>query len=153
MDSTQGPRVNVAEIGDPCPRWHSATAKAAASLLVRDHLTPTISDERVCSAISGSLGDYCLVLRDRCFGGTDFSHLRSSVPASILECFSTYLYAFGHAGAVLGTTPHWYIFRLACALQRAPGLVRDRWLLLAWLFIALGTLAKGLHFGYSPRGA
>jgi 4-amino-4-deoxy-L-arabinose transferase-like glycosyltransferase len=36
-------------------------------------------------------------------------------------------------------------YGLVRGLQSAPGSIRDRWLLLAWLFIALGTLAKGLH--------
>jgi 4-amino-4-deoxy-L-arabinose transferase-like glycosyltransferase len=36
-------------------------------------------------------------------------------------------------------------YALVCALQSAPWSIRDRWLLLAWNFIALGTLAKGLH--------
>jgi 4-amino-4-deoxy-L-arabinose transferase-like glycosyltransferase len=37
------------------------------------------------------------------------------------------------------------LYGLVCALQTEPGSARDRWLLLAWFFIALGTLTKGLH--------
>ncbi len=36
-------------------------------------------------------------------------------------------------------------YGLVRALQSASGPVRDRWLLLAWVFIAAGTLTKGLH--------
>ena len=36
-------------------------------------------------------------------------------------------------------------YALVCALQSVSGSVRDRWLLCAWILIALGTLTKGLH--------
>ena len=37
------------------------------------------------------------------------------------------------------------LYSLVRALQSELGTARDRWLLLAWLCIALGTLSKGLH--------
>jgi 4-amino-4-deoxy-L-arabinose transferase-like glycosyltransferase len=60
------------------------------------------------------------------FGTYLFTHLVMPEPFSALFLVCT-LYAF------------------VCALQSAPGEAGDRWLLLAWLSIALGTLAKGLH--------
>lgn len=36
-------------------------------------------------------------------------------------------------------------YALVCALQSVPGSIRDRWLLCAWILVALGTLTKGLH--------
>jgi 4-amino-4-deoxy-L-arabinose transferase-like glycosyltransferase len=60
------------------------------------------------------------------FGTYLFTHLVMPEPFSALLLIGTF-------------------YGLVCALQCGPGLVRDRWLLLAWLFIALGTLAKGLH--------
>ncbi|HXL26619.1 MAG TPA: glycosyltransferase family 39 protein, partial [Chthoniobacterales bacterium] len=60
------------------------------------------------------------------FGTYLFTHLVMPEPFSALLLIGTF-------------------YGLVCALQCAPGLIRDRWLLLAWLFIALGTLAKGVH--------
>ena len=60
------------------------------------------------------------------FGTYLFTHLVMPEPFSALLLICTF-------------------YGLVCALQCAPGIVRDRWLLLAWLFIALGTMAKGLH--------
>jgi 4-amino-4-deoxy-L-arabinose transferase-like glycosyltransferase len=37
------------------------------------------------------------------------------------------------------------LYALVSALQSSADLTRNRWLLLAWFFIGLGTLAKGLH--------
>jgi hypothetical protein len=37
------------------------------------------------------------------------------------------------------------LYALVCALQSVSGSVRDRWLLCAWILIALGTVTKGLH--------
>jgi hypothetical protein len=60
------------------------------------------------------------------FGTYLFTHLIMPEPFSALFLIGTF-------------------YGLICALQSGPGLIRDRWLLLAWLFIVFGTLAKGVH--------
>jgi hypothetical protein len=60
------------------------------------------------------------------FGTYLFTHLIMPEPFSALFLIGTF-------------------YGLVCALQSGHGLIRDRWLLLAWLFIVLGTLTKGLH--------
>ena len=147
-------------------------AGAAREMIVRgDWLTPT--QDGIPRLQKPPLVYWCEILSFQLFGNNEFGARFPVALATIAWFFVTAAlverlsgrWVFGICAAlILATFFGTYLFThlvmpepfsalllictfygLVCALQSASGPVRDRWLLLAWFFISLGTLTKGLH--------
>ena len=145
-------------LADSDSGWGAEAAETAFGLLVRNPLNERLWSQRICCALSSGAGNCRLVPGNRFAGPASGGHLvgRSCRGALTLAMF-TGTFFFTHLvmpepflGCLMALS-FWSLLK-AAAGGRIPdrkGEV-DRWLMAAWMFIALSTLAKGIHGLFIP---